>query len=228
MFVLGFDTILRRWQNKKPTYIVEHPLPDPDELNAAIPQSEWEIGLDGKPRQPWMLCVRIFMCDLHQTGSLFTYAHDTWGAMLCLASLEEAVAVMRTVRGVYVLPIVNLEKRPWKTTYGMSTRPHLHPISWREVGSGAAVQQSPMPQLTGPETAATPTPTPTSAPATAPAPAPAPAPAASTPAAPPTATPTAAPTTAPAASSASVVLDNTKPVRPVTVAELVADEIPWK
>ena len=55
MLVIGYITVLRRWKEKRPEYISEHPLPDPDELNKAIPIAEWETGLDGKPRRPWNL-----------------------------------------------------------------------------------------------------------------------------------------------------------------------------
>jgi hypothetical protein len=136
MLVIGYTTVLRRRKDKKPEYITEHPLPDPKQLNAAIPVEEWE----------------------------------------------------------------------------MQTRPHLDPIEWRTPGGGGPklAPQSPTPQLTGPATAPTPAPTPAPAP-TAPAP---------------TAAPTPAP--APATPQASTILDNTKPVKPVTVAELIADEIPWK
>ena len=47
MLVIGYTTVLRRWKDKRPEYITEQPLPNPDELNAAIPVAEWEIGLDG-------------------------------------------------------------------------------------------------------------------------------------------------------------------------------------
>ena len=212
MLVVGYTTVLRRWKDKKPEYITEHPLPDPKHLNAAIPVEEWEIGLDGDPTPPWKLTYVIYMVDAGKTGGLFTYAHDTYGAMLCFNNLEEAIGVMRLLRGEHVLPIVHLEKRQWKSRkYGMQTRPHLHPIEWRTPGGGGPTlaPQSPAPQLTGPAAAST-APTATAqAPTPAAAPAPAPAP-------------------TPSAPSTSAVLDNTKPVKPVTVAEFVADEIPWK
>ena len=215
MLVVGYTTVLRRWKDKKPEYITEHPLPDPKHLNAAIPVEEWEIGLDGDPTPPWKLTYVIYMVDAGKTGGLFTYAHDTYGAMLCFNNLEEAIGVMHLLRGEHVLPIVHLEKRQWKSPkYGMQTRPHLQPIEWRTPGGGGPklAPQSPPPQLIGPATAPTPAaPTPT---------APPPAPTTQSPA--PAATPT--PPTPPA----STVRDNTKPVKPVTVAELVADEIPWK
>src|SRR5262249_26116981 len=153
----------------------------------------------------------IYMVDAGKTGGLFTYAHDTYGAMLCFNNLEEAIGVVRLLRGEHVYPIVRLDKRQWKSRkYGMQTRPHLDPIEWRTPGGGGPklAPQSPTPQLTGPVTAPTPAPTPAP---TAPAP---------------TAAPTPAP--APATPQASTILDHTKPVKPVTVAELIADEIPWK
>jgi hypothetical protein len=211
MLVIGYTTVLRRWKDNKPEYITEHPLPDPKQLNAAIPVEEWEIGLDGNPTPPWKLTYVIYMVDAGKTGGLFTYAHDTYGAMLCFNNLEEAIGVVRLLRGEHVYPIVHLDKRQWKSRkYGMQTRPHLDPIEWRTPGGGGPklAPQSPTPQLTGPVTAPTPAPTPAP---TAPAP---------------TAAPTPAP--APATPLASTILDNTKPVKPVTVAELIADEIPWK
>ena len=207
MLVIGYTTVLRRWKDKRPEYITEQPLPNPDELNAAIPVAEWEIGLDGRPRKPWAYCYVVYMVDLN-TGALFTFAHDTYGTMLAYTALEEQVAVYRMLRGEYVWPIVNLEKRPWKSaTYGMQMRPHFQVVDWRAPGGAAdampAVSPSPTPQLTGPLAATPPT---------KPAPA----------------TPTATTTATPATPPKSSILDATKPVKPVTLAEIVADEIPWK
>jgi hypothetical protein len=214
ILVVGYTTVLRRWKDNKPEDITEHPLPDPEQLNLAIPVAKWELGMDGKPRKPWALTYVIYMVNL-KNGALFTYANSTFGAMLCYTQLEEQVAVMRMLRGEQVYPIAKLERRPMKTAFGMKTRPHLEIIDWRAPGGSVlTVPQSPSPQLTGPASPATPA-----------------TPAASTPTSstsPSTATPPTTPPPASPASSASAVLDNTKPVKPVTVAELVADEIPWK
>jgi hypothetical protein len=132
--------------------------------------------------------------------------------MLAYTNLEEQIAIMRMLRGEHVYPIVHLEKRPMKTNYGMKTRPHFHPIDWRAPGGSQLMSQAPTAQLPGPATTAAPTaaPTPTT-PTPTPTPTPPPPPAAAVPAAP-----------------ASTILDHTKPVKPVTVGELIADEIPWK
>jgi len=211
VMVVGYVTILRRWKDNRPEDITEHPLPDPEELNATIPQAEWDVGMDGKPRKPWALTYVIYMVNL-KNGALFTYANSTFGAMLCYTQLEEQVAVMRMLRGEHVYPIANLDRRPMKTAFGMKTRPHLEIIDWRapKGGDGSLVQSPSTPQLPPAATAATPAVTPTAAPSAAPAALPSTAPASTT----------------PPASSASTVLDNTKPVKPVTVAELIADELP--
>src|SRR5262245_38674128 len=161
VLVVGYVTVLRRWKDKRPEYRTEHPLPDPDQLNAAIPVAEWEIGLDGKPRKPWALTYVVYMVNV-DTGALFTYAHDTFGAAQAFNALEEQIAVYRMLRGEHVWPIVRLEKRQWKSnTYGLQMRPHFQVVSWRATGSGApAVPQSPTPQLSGPAPAPT-TPAPT-------------------------------------------------------------------
>src|SRR5262245_54098229 len=55
LLVLNTTRALQRWANHRPETIAQKPdekLPDPAVLNEAIPQSEWEIGLDGKPQPP--------------------------------------------------------------------------------------------------------------------------------------------------------------------------------
>src|SRR6478609_8096617 len=49
MLAVKVDEILRMWKDDRPTDITTKPLPDPDTLNAQIPVSEWEEGVDGRP-----------------------------------------------------------------------------------------------------------------------------------------------------------------------------------
>jgi hypothetical protein len=220
MFVIGTTTVLQKWKDGKAEVKSTHPLPNADELNAAIPKAEWEPDLTGKPTPPWKLNYVAYMVDLN-TGAIFTYANHTWGAKLAVTQLEEQIAVMRMLRNENVLPIVRLEKRPMKTDFGMKSRPHFQIIDWRALGGGGPklAPQPPTPQISGPPaptttTQATPT-TPTTPTASTAAPA-------ST-----SATKLAStPTTPATAATASTILDHTKRVKPVTVAELIADELP--
>jgi hypothetical protein len=210
MLVIGHTTILRRWKNHKPEDKTEHPLANPDELNAAIPVAEWERGKNGEPEKPWKFTYVVYLVDL-KTGSLFTYANHTYGAMLAYANLEEQIAIMRMLRGEHIFPIVRLERRPMKTAFGMKTRPHFHPIDWRAPGGSPVMPQAPTPQISGPSTTTPPAFTPTT-----------PATPSSTPSIPTAPPPAAAASAAPA----PTILDHTKPVKPVTIGEAIADELP--
>jgi hypothetical protein len=221
MFVVGVNTALQRWQNRQAETILDKPLPDPAQLNAAIPQSDWELDLNNKPRPPWELVYAVYMIDL-TTGTTYTYLSGTVGARICFEQLQESVCIMRALRGGRILPLVRLEQRPFRTGFGMRSRPHLQIIDWRAPGGdGGGPLLSPRPsnpQLTGP-TAASP----------APDAAPNPAPSAPPTAVPPTAAEAASTRTATASTpAATATLDATQQVKPVSVAELVSDEIPWK
>jgi hypothetical protein len=213
MFVIGHTTVLQRWKNGKAEVKTTHPLPDVEELNKAVPVQEWELGLNGKPRPPWELTFVVYMIEL-KTAAIYTYANSTFGAMLAYNHLEEQIDVMRMLRGEHVLPIVRSEKRPMKTQFGMKTRPHWQIVDWRTPrGSGPVLApQSPTPQLSSSTTATSPATDMALAPVAASTPVTAPAAAAAS-------------TTAPAT---SMVLDSTNPVKPATMAEIIADELPWK
>ena len=63
LLVTGVDTALQRWIGGKPQVIRDKPLPDPDDLNSAIPIGEWEKGVDGQPRPPWAHVVVVYGID---------------------------------------------------------------------------------------------------------------------------------------------------------------------
>jgi hypothetical protein len=68
LLAIGIDTFVRRYRPKYEE-IREHPLPSAAALNAAIPRSEWPIGLSGQPEGPWKLNYEIHLLDL-ATGTL--------------------------------------------------------------------------------------------------------------------------------------------------------------
>ena len=206
MLVFDYTTVLQKWRNGHAEVKTTHPLPDPNELNAKIPMSEWELDLNGKPTPPWKLNYVVYLVDGTITGAIFTFSNHTYGAKIMYERLEEQIAMTRMLRGEYVFPIVRLEKRPMPTRYGLKTRPHLQPIHWRAPGGGSKpTSVTPQtPKIGGPTTPTT----------------------ASTPTTPTTPAASGTPPVAPAAATASSILDHTQPVKPVTVAELIADELP--
>jgi len=228
MLLLGFGIVLRRWKDKRPYYNTDSPLFDPETLNSAIPVEEWELDLAGHPTPPWKLCYVFYLVNV-TTGRLHTFAHDTYGTLLCYEAIKEQCFVKQWLTGTFVMPIVQLEKAPWKSAkYGMQMRPHFEPIEWREpprAGGGNLVQQTSTPQLSGPaptQTADEPPPweAPTPAPTPAPARAPAYPPAAQSAAA------AAAKAAAAIAAKAPLLAGTTPAAKPITVAESIADELP--
>jgi len=194
VLVIGFVTVLRRWKGSRPYYKTAHPLPDPEELNKAIPIEDWERDLNGDPQPPWKYCYVFYFVNL-TTGALYTFAHDTFGTQLCHQALEESCVVTQMLRGANVMPIAQLSTSRWKSTkWGPQTRPHFEIFDWRELpgtaGGGNLGSPTPAPQLSGPTPAAA-APIPPSTPASASTAAPRPAPA-YPPAAPSTAAQTAA------------------------------------
>lgn len=133
---------LRRWQDHVPTDITDQPLPDPDELNAKIPTSEWELGVDGRPRPPWEHTVVIRFVD-PSTGALYTYASATAGGHIAYEDLQQSVRVMRMLKGAPVLPRVELSERPFKTKFGMKTRPHFEIVGWETPGGSMSLPAAP-------------------------------------------------------------------------------------
>jgi hypothetical protein len=157
LLAIAVNEILRRWKDNAAKDIADKPLPDPDELNAAIPVDEWEEGVDGKPRPPWEHTVVVYLVNL-ATGETYTYAHATVGAHIAFDALKESVITMRALRGEKCMPLVNLDERPMKMKFGMGMRPHFEIIGWKTPGEDAnAIPAQPSaPQLSGPAAAEAP------------------------------------------------------------------------
>jgi hypothetical protein len=132
LLVVGVDAILQRWKEGLPQVIRDKPLPDPDDLNSAIPISEWEVGIDGQKRPPWQDTVVVYTID-PTTGGFYTYVSSTTGGRIAVDHLKESVAGMRMLRGGKVLPLVTLAERPMKTRFGVKSRPAFEIVDWKEL-----------------------------------------------------------------------------------------------
>jgi hypothetical protein len=200
--VLGMRTILRRWLDRKPIDITEHPLPNVDALNAAIPRP-WPAGLNGREEPPYAVHYVVYFCDL-QDGAPYTFVNKTYGAKLACEQLKEKITVMRALRGAQVVPVVQLDQLPMKTeNYGTKWRPHFHVVDWKVPASADGNSDAQLPSQP-PQLSATP----------APKPAASAAPAATF------------PLSRPATRTASA-LDQMKSPKPVTTGEIINDEVPF-
>jgi hypothetical protein len=125
----------------------DKPLPDVDALNAQIPEEEWGLGLNGKPRPPWSFNWIAYLIDPLTAGT-FTFINSTWGAQLAVERLEERMENMRVLRGANVRPIVRLENREMtikRLGGAVKLRPEFTIIDWRDLGVG--INQNATPQI---------------------------------------------------------------------------------
>jgi hypothetical protein len=149
MLVIGLTHALQCWGKDKDLLdtIIEQPnepLPDPEALNAQIPEEEWGLDLNGEPRPPWQFNWVVYLLDV-ASASTYTYLNSTMGARIAVERLEDKLKWMRMLRGNDVTPIVRLESRPMKTSFGQKMRPEFTIIDWRDLGVG--IQQTATPQI---------------------------------------------------------------------------------
>ena len=144
--------VLQMWKGGRPSVIDVEPLPDPDELNAAIPKSEWEIGMDGQPQEPWKHTVVAYFIDVND-GSFYSFISPTIGAHMAIDGLREKIIGKRMLVGGQIMPVVRLSTRPMQTRFGVKVRPHFDVESWRTPPDNhSALPAKPTPQVIAPPT----------------------------------------------------------------------------
>ncbi len=136
------------------------PLEELDQRNAVVAPEQWEKDLAGKPRPPWRQFYAVGF--IHEaTGQRFRYEAETTGARIAIEELEDAWQGRKLLAGANVLPIVELIDVAWKTSFGTRKRPKLHIVGYfTPLGAASIGAAPPTPQITGPATAAAPTPEP--------------------------------------------------------------------
>jgi hypothetical protein len=207
LLVISTDIFVRRWNGEGQPPTIK-PLCDVAALNAEIPEEEWPIGLNGEPEKPWKVTYGVLLVN-PETGELYSYAHNTFGAKVAYETLHDRMLMMCDLRGENVRPLVNLTKKPMKSKkWGTVMRPDFEIVGWKVTpgGGGQALPAQSAPQL--------------AAPATAPAAPPAEAP-------PPTAPNKPASKPSINISTKKDAIDALTDAAPVTSEELLNDSIPW-
>src|SRR5262249_46129960 len=143
---------LQCWRDKVPvdTIVRESgkPFPTAKELNDPIPETDWELGIDGQKRPPWSLQHIVYLLSA-EDASVFTFANSTVGACIAVGQLKERVRMMRALRGANVVPLVRLDKKTFKGKFGPKLRPEFQILKWVELGDGACIAQETSPKPLG-------------------------------------------------------------------------------
>jgi len=137
MLVVGMHRVAQCWRDGEVLdeyWEDDGPLPDIDDLNAQIPQAEWEIAFD-KPRPPWGLYFVTYLVN-PETADCFTFVSNSVGAKIAYERLVAKFEMMRRLRGCGVCPLVRLENRPMRIASRNITRlrPEFTVIEWRNLG----------------------------------------------------------------------------------------------
>ena len=139
--VLATTTVVQRWKEQRPVETIKKQkgvdLPDVDELNATIPQSEWEVGFDGVTlRPPWQVQWIVYLLD-PATAQRFTFASGTKGGKIAVEKLTDAVTWTRQLRSARVSPLVKLGLAKFSSRFGPRLRPDFAIVDW--IGIGASI-----------------------------------------------------------------------------------------
>jgi hypothetical protein len=150
---VGVNRVVQRWQDGRPfeTRVLKpgDKFPNLEELNAAVPRSEWREGPDGKLRGPWEAQYLVYLLNPH-TAERFTYATGTIGGGIAVRDLIDRVTWKRKFCGEQVYAVVSLSAVPWKTRYGTRPRPHFVIVRWEGLSSDGALPPTEPPALSGP------------------------------------------------------------------------------
>src|SRR5262249_44332605 len=131
---------LQRFVDGNPeTILKQHPdddLPDPHELNAAIPREQWPIGLDGRPQPPWSLQFVVYLLEIRD-AMVVTFSNNAKGSAVAVTELERCIRWKRALHGGQeIYPLTRLADAPWKTGFGMRRRPDFPILSWHQFVDG--------------------------------------------------------------------------------------------
>ena len=97
--------------------VIEDFEPPPRSELGFLTQSEWPIGLDGKPTDPYQLRYAVPMKRVGQFGEIFTYVTTTPTALDRVGNLLDMIASRGTFhRGS--LPIIELQTDSFASRYG--------------------------------------------------------------------------------------------------------------
>jgi hypothetical protein len=147
----GTGFALQRWIDGLPEVILKEPgksLPEPDVLNAAIPEEQWPIGkFSGEPEGPWKIVAFAYLLRLHDAAG-FTHINSTWGTRICVRSIRDRMRNMSRLRGASVYPIVRLTSAPMSSKkFPGRFRPEFEIVEWRQIGPAQIepLKQSPTP-----------------------------------------------------------------------------------
>jgi hypothetical protein len=110
------------------------PLPDRKELGE-LDQSAWELGPDGKPRDPWVNTRFVYFLD-PVSVEMLTFSTSSFGGRSAVSALGDQIIRMRNFSKSNALAVVELGAAEMKTKFGLKSKPVLKIVRWYRSGDG--------------------------------------------------------------------------------------------
>ena len=113
--------------------------PDIEKMNAECPKSEWREKF-GKLQGPWQgEHVVLFFDDKTMVRYWWPSPSTTVGSAICVRELVAQTKLMRSYKGEFVYPLVELSHTFMPTSYGGRERPNLVVKNWVRFGEGGSL-----------------------------------------------------------------------------------------
>jgi hypothetical protein len=129
---LSADAAWGKWKGGKPAeYRFREPgraLPHRETLGDNDAK-EWDVGPDGKPKDPWQNMRIVHLVGL-ETAAPYTFSTSSIGGRLAVEELAKQIITMRAANPD-ALPIVVLSRTPMATRYGPKMRPFFQVVGWK-------------------------------------------------------------------------------------------------
>ena len=107
------------------------PSPDLKAMNAAIPQAQWRIGLDGNPEPPYQLRrVLEFLDPKNMERLSWPHNVEVAGSSRAAEELEGRIKIARRVSRKNACAVVKLANTFMTTRWGGQQRPYLAIVYW--------------------------------------------------------------------------------------------------
>jgi len=133
LVALGTAAAWVKWYDGKPVeYLMRQPgkkLPDRGELSDPEGCGTWEIGPDGKPKDPWQNTRFVYFVD-PVNAEAYTFSTSSWGGRQAVNDLAEQIQRVRYGKPG-ASPLVELHAEPWMTKFGRKSKPFFKVIDWR-------------------------------------------------------------------------------------------------
>jgi hypothetical protein len=146
LMVIAFTSIVFGWtrmQDKKPAeqilgLVVEDFQPPPRKDLGWLDESEWELGLNGQPEDPWKLTYAVPMKRVGPKGEVFTYIASSAANIPVTAAFRQVGDLIDMIadRGAFhrgQFPIVELGAEPFPTRFGQNKyKPSFQIKGWED------------------------------------------------------------------------------------------------